>query len=328
MPADSTLTTTVGSGSDDVAITLQRYFSRELLKTLEENVVLAQFGKRINLPAKMGTKTMRFHRYAEAAAANVSTLTEGTAPTSTHLAVENVDADLTQYGEVISITDVVLATELFNNTEQATKRAGQDGALKVDEVIRAELFSNDTDIPSGNNTFSGSTTSYGTSIKPINATDLLDAATSLKIQKAMPLGGNFVAVCAPQVCRDIMNDGDWLEAHKYANPESILRGEAGRIHGVRVVETTVPYQAATGDQYTYSSSGTVFGTAVLGADAFGIPNLASQSPFSPSIIITSGADKNDPLNQVTTIGFKIFLTAKNIQPKHLARIYSKTNYGS
>lgn len=328
MAADSVLTTTVGSDAADVAITLQRLFQKDLLKTIVENTVLDQFGKKVNLPAKSGSKTMRFFRYAEAAAANISTLTEGTAPTSSHLAAESVDADLTQYGEVISVSDLLMATELFNNVEQATLRAGRDGALKCDEVIRTELFSNDTDIPSGNNIFSGPATSWGSTITAVNAKDFLDAATSLKIQSATPIGNSFVAICGPQVCRDLMNDGDWIEAHKYANPESILKGEAGRIHGVRVIETTVPYEAAVGDQYTASAAGGYFGSAVVGSEAYAIPNLSAQSPFSPQIIITSGADKTDPLNQKTTIGFKVFFTAKNIQPKHLARVYSKTDYSS
>jgi len=243
------------------------------------------------------------------------------------LQIESVDVDLYQYGQVIAISDLASATELFNNLEQATLRVGRDAALKMDGIIRDELFSNDAGIPSGNNIYSGSTTTWGSSISAVDATDFLDAATSLKIQAATPINGFFVAVVGPQVARDLMNDGDWIAAHHYAAPDNIVRGEIGRLHGVRFVETTLPYRAVVGNQYTYASAGAYYGSVVVGAEAYACASLNSQSPFAPSIIITNGADKSDPLNLQTKVGMKFYTAAVNIQPKHIARVYSTTNYG-
>jgi len=134
-------------------------------------------------------------------------------------------------------------------------------------------------------------------------------------------------VVGPQVARDLMNDGDWIAAHHYAAPDNIVRGEIGRLHGVRFVETTLPYRAAVGAQFTYVSNGAYYGSVVVGAEAYACASLNSQSPFAPSIIITNGADKSDPLNLQTKVGMKFYTAAKNIQPKHIARVYSTTNYG-
>ncbi len=326
--ASRNLTSTIGSDTGDLAQhALQRYFSRELLKTIEQTVVLDQFASKQPLPEKSGSKTMRFFRYDEGNAANVSTITEGTNPAASALQIESVDVDLTQYGQVIAISDLASATELFNNLEQATLRVGRDAALKMDGIIRDELFSNDADIPSGNNIYSGSTTSWGSSISAVDSTDFLDAATSLKIEAATPINGFFVAVVGPQVARDLMNDGDWIAAHHYASPDNIVRGEIGRLHGVRFVETTLPYRAAVGAQFTYVNNGAYYGSVVVGAEAYACASLNSQSPFAPSVIITNGADKSDPLNLQTKVGMKFYTAAKNIQPKHIARVYSTTNYG-
>ena len=326
--ASRNLTSTIGSDTGDLAQhALQRYFSRELLKTIEQTVVLDQFASKQPLPEKSGSKTMRFFRYDEGNAANVSTITEGTNPAASALQIESVDVDLTQYGQVIAISDLASATELFNNLEQATLRVGRDAALKMDGIIRDELFSNDADIPSGNNIYSGSTTSWGSSISAVDATDFLDAATSLKIEAATPINGFFVAVVGPQVARDLMNDGDWIAAHHYASPDNIVRGEIGRLHGVRFVETTLPYRAAVGAQFTYVNNGAYYGSVVVGAEAYACASLNSQSPFAPSVIITNGADKSDPLNLQTKVGMKFYTAAVNIQPKHIARVYSTTNYG-
>jgi N4-gp56 family major capsid protein len=326
MPADSTITTSGGSGSNDISVAMQRYFSRELLATIEKTVVLDQFAMKAPLPEKSGGKTMRFFRYEEGDAANVDTLTEGTTPTTKALQMETVDVDLVQYGQVLSISDIADATALFNNIEQATLRIGRDSALKLDSVIRTELFSNTTGI---SNIYSGATTSYGAAITAADASDWLDAATALKINAASPLDGGFVAIVGPQQARDLLADSEWQEAHHYAEPQARLRGEIGRMHGVRFVETTEPFIASSGgSQYTYNSSGDIYGSVVVGAQAYGVPSLSSQSPYSPSVYIVSGADKNDPLNQRILVGFKSFFAAKNIQPKHIARVYSKTGYSA
>jgi len=326
MPADSTITTSGGSGSNDISVAMQRYFSRELLATIEKTVVLDQFAMKAPLPEKSGGKTMRFFRYEEGDAANVDTLTEGTTPTTKALQMETVDVDLVQYGQVLSISDIADATALFNNIEQATLRIGRDSALKLDSVIRTELFSNTTGI---SNIYSGATTTYGASITAADASDWLDAATALKINAASPLDGGFVAIVGPQQARDLLADSEWQEAHHYAEPQARLRGEIGRMHGVRFVETTEPFIAGSGgSQYTYNAAGDIFGSVVVGAQAYGVPSLSSQSPYSPSVYIVSGADKNDPLNQRILVGFKSFFAAKNIQPKHIARVYSKTGYSA
>ena len=326
--ASRNLTSTIGSDTGDLAQhALQRYFSRELLKTIEQTVVLDQFASKQPLPEKSGSKTIRFFRYDEGSDANISTITEGTNPSANALQIDSVDVDLTQYGQVIAISDLASATELFNNLEQATLRVGRDSALKMDSIIRNELFSNDGDIPTENNIYSGSTTTWGSSISAVDATDFLDAATSLKIQSATPINGFFIAVVGPQVARDLMNDGDWIAAHHYADPGAVVRGEIGRLHGVRFVETTLPFRAVVGNQYTYNSTGGYYGSVVVGAEAYACASLSSQSPFAPSVIITNGADKSDPLNLQTKVGMKFYTAAKNIQPKHIARVYSTTNYG-
>lgn len=336
--ADTTISTSNGGGGSaaggDISHAMQEYFSRELLATIEKTVVLDQFAMKAPLPERAGGTTIRFFRYEAGDAGHVDTLTEGSTPQTKALQLEYVEKGLTQYGQILSISDIADATALFNNIEQATLRIGRDSALKLDSVIRTELFSNDAGIPAGNNIYSGSPTSYSSSITAADASDWLDAATALKIQAATPIDGGFVAVVGPQQARDLLADSEWQEAHHYAEPQARLRGEIGRMHGVRFVETTEPFifdnDGSTDTQYTYDDSTSTkgYGSVVVGAQAYGVPALASQSPYSPSVYIVTGADKNDPLNQRILVGFKSFFAAKNIQPKHIARVYSKTGYSS
>jgi len=62
--ASRNLTSTIGDGSNDLqTLALQRYFSKELLNTIEQTLVLDQFATKQPLPEKSGSKTMRFFRY-------------------------------------------------------------------------------------------------------------------------------------------------------------------------------------------------------------------------------------------------------------------------
>ena len=86
------------------------------------------------------------------------------------------------------------------------------------------------------------------------------------------------------------------------------------------------------DRYIYDTDdggGTAVDKSVhasffLGEGAYGIPELSSQSPFSPKIIITDSPDKSDPLNLTITAGFKCFWTALRQNTSYYVIMRSKT----
>ncbi len=324
------LTNTTNAGANDVSQSIQTYFDKKLLEQTLKNIVLDQFAYKADLPAKRGHKDIKFFRYPEAASGSVATLTEGTAIASgayKRLELETVSATLTQYGQVIGITDLLSAVELFNHLEQATVTNGQDAALKVDEILRNELGSN---VTNKQKRFAGAATSWATvggTDDAMTALDILDASTNLRVENARPSNGYFTAVMAPEVARDLMNDDDWLEASRYGDTEQLFKGEVGRYMGVRVVTTTNPFisKQATG-QYTYDATGLKYSTFVVGDQAYGGVNLASMSAYSPKMIISQGPDKSDPLAQLTTVGFKFYYGCEVLNAKHLVEIYSTTNY--
>ena len=323
--AGTTLTTT-GSSTVGPLSTLQQYFDKKLLEQTLKTIVLDQFAFKAPLPGKAGAKTIRFFRYPESATTDVAALTEGTAigtAASKQLSMETVDVTLAQYGQIVTISDLLSAVELFNTMEQATVQNGQDAALKVDELLR-NILGDSTAIQLR---YAGAATNYATvggTDDAMTALDILDAATNLRVNNARPSGGYFTAVMAPEVARDLMNDDDWLEASKYGSPDQLFRGEVGRYMGVRVVSTTNPYRQNT--QHTYNAAGTRYSTFVVGDQAYGGVNLATMSAYSPKMIISQGADKSDPLAQLTTVGFKFYYGGAIINANHAVNICSVTNY--
>jgi len=326
----------------------QKAFSKELLKYAVQALVLAQFGQRAPLPTGSGAKVIRWFRYdapssglgadgITPSSTGIQSLSEGVTPaTSTYrtLSLSTVDGTLAQYGQVVQITDILKATEFFDSLAQATKINGQDAALHADSLIRNELGANGTTKRYGSSVADFATLiGTATASAKITATNVLDCTTNLKINRAPMINGNYVGVIPPQISRDLMRDADWLTASQYSNVQALYQGEIGKFYGVRFVEATNPWiEDETEGTYDAvlaggsNTTGLIYSTFFLGEGAFGVPDLASQSPFGPQVIITAGADKSDPLNQTTNVGFKTFWCAKILNAAYFVNLRCKSNY--
>ena len=96
----------------------------------------------------------------------------------------------------------------------------------------------------------------------------------------------------------------------------------GSIYGCRVVTQTNSFvsQASTGteaNKFVYQPAGgggltntsDVIASFFFGNEAFGIPALTGDDPLSPKVVITDTPDKSDPLNQLVTVGVKLYFAA-------------------
>jgi len=316
------------SSTSGVSDQFQTHFSKKLLDYAVQALKLDQFANKAPLPKNSGNKAIRFFQYGEPATTDIATLTEGTAIASSayrKMEMSSVDATLVQYGEVIGVTDILSATDLLGTLKQASKTAGEDAALHCDTLIRNELVNEGEDSETDSRTkryAAGNLAAEDTFTEfrgnaaadyVVTADDLLDCCTNLKVNRAPQINGSYVAVMAPQVSRDLMRNDDWLEAHKYSDVQGLYKGEAGSIHGIRIVESTNPFRediSADTDKGTHAATGAIFSTFVMGDNSYGVPALSGDTPMSPKIVITDTPDKADPLGQMTTLGFKLFYCSK------------------
>lgn len=338
----------------------QNFFSKELLSIVQQETILDQFATKATIPKNNGNNAITMFRFGAPSVADVKTLTEGTAIGSANyrgLVLNKLTKALAQYGQVIGLTDILRATDLFNSLQQATKTSGLDMALWVDSIIRNTLigsnltlsgsfmgtgpeaagpvFSNDdacnnaagAAVPGINvygnpslcaQTFSGLNTE--TTNSTMKAESVLDSMTRLKRNRAPMINGGYVLATDPRVARDLMRDTDWLNASNYGNKGTpFYKGEVGSIYGCRVVTQTNSFvskgSATDGDQFINTTSANGGGTAAtkdiiasffLGGEAFGIPALTGDDPLSPKVVITDTPDKSDPLNQLVTVGVKLY----------------------
>jgi N4-gp56 family major capsid protein len=339
----------------------QNYFSKELLSIVQQETILDQFAMKAPIPRNNGNKAITMFRFGSPSVSGVQTISsEGTAISSANyraLALNSLSKSLAQYGQVIGLTDILRATDLFNSLQQATKTSGLDMALWVDSVIRntlvgSNLTASGSSIGSaaeGGGTFdnsdavntvasSGGVKVYGNpatlttqSFSALNsdttaanttmtASAVLDSMTRLKRNRAPMINGGYVLATDPRVARDLMRDADWLNASNYGNKGTpFYKGEVGSIYGCRVVTQTNSFvstgSGTASDEFVYQATSAGGGLAVskdiiasffFGNESFGIPALTGDDPLSPKIVITDTPDKSDPLNQLITVGVKLY----------------------
>jgi N4-gp56 family major capsid protein len=351
----------------------QNYFSKELLSIVQQETILDQFAMKAPIPKNNGNKAITMFRFGSPSIGSVQNLTtagEGTPISSANyraLALNSLSKSLSQYGQVIGLTDILRATDLFNSLQQATKTSGLDMALWVDSVIRNTLIGSNL-LTSGSsigsapevgstaspgpfenadacNTIASSgginvygnpstlnvggtlTQSYSALNSATTSTDcamgaaaVLDSMTRLKRNRAPMINGGYVLATDPRVARDLMRDSDWLNASNYGNKgQPFYKGEVGSIYGCRVVTQTNSFvslgSGTAGDQFVFNTSGgggvngvgkDIIASFFFGNEAFGIPALTGDDPLSPKIVITDTPDKSDPLNQLITVGVKLY----------------------
>ena len=258
----------------------QSYFSKEVLKRVQQLTVLSQFAKPVDIPKNNGNQQITMFRWGAPSTSGIQTLGEGTPITASNyrqLSLQKLSKSLTQYGQVISLTDVLRATELLNSLNQATDVTAKDFALWVDTVQRNVLVGSNLlqsspgsgiwgTAAEGSGTFensdavgtiaaSGGVCVYGNPAKlttqsfvnlnnltadtTITSESILDDMTRLTRNRANKIRGNYVFVTDPRIARDLMRDSDWLNASNYGNKgQPYYNGEVGEIYGCKVVVQT------------------------------------------------------------------------------------------
>jgi len=333
-----------------VSAQFQAYFSKALLERAIPLLQMEQFAMKTPYPTKTGgNKTIRFFRFGDPSITAISALSEGTTPSSgdeRDLTLSSVEATLVQYGSKIILTDVVLATELFSHLAQATKQLGEDAALHADTLCHRAIVLDSSTSTAGTNVSTSTYVRYaqngtnGTTWaaasapnSSMTATDLLDGATALFINRAPKIKDGYALVAHPAVIRDLQQDDDWLKVSSYSAPDQIFKGETGKLFGVSVVSSTniLSFATSASGVATASTAGNAgYANIILGGGAFGVPSLsslaASGSPFAPKVTILDAADKSDPYGQRVVASFKTFYAAKQLDPRFFRVIFSRSNY--
>lgn len=231
-------TTGLNSAGNDLSPEMKTYYDMYLIDNAKPKLVHDQFGQTKPIPKGKG-KTIEFRKYSPLPKA-LTALTEGVTPQGSSLNVTTVSATVKQYGDYITISDMLDLTAIDDNLVQATELLGDQSGATIDTVVRDI-------INGGRNQFYGQGNrlaryllvggeSSGNDYFGVENVRL--AVRILKNGKAKPISGNdFVAIVHPDIVYHLTKDSEWQNVKQY-DPKDWYAGEIGRIHGVRFVETT------------------------------------------------------------------------------------------
>lgn len=305
------------------------FYDRALIETASPYLVHDQFGQNRPIP-KNGGKKIEFRKYASLPK-SLTPLTEGVTPNGQKLSVSIVEAEVKQYGDYVTLSDVLDLTAIDNNVLEATKAVGRQAGITLDAITRNVL-------QSGTNVYyapkvgaDGKTTAV-TDRTGLDATCKLTVAlvkkvvAYLKAQNAPKINGDFVAIVHPYVCHDLMCDPEWIDAHKYTTSENIYEGEIGKIAGVRFVESS---EAAIykGAEMDCPDGLAVFGCLFLADGAYGKTEITGGG-LETIVKQLGSAGTADPLNQRSTVGWKAMKTAEILIEMYMVRVECCSSFSS
>lgn len=315
---DTQTQTTLLSG---MSAEMKTYYEKRLLDNAEPKLVHDQFGDRYPIP-KNGGKTIEFRKYDSLPKATTP-ITEGVTPDGNSLNVTTVTATVSQYGDWIQLSDMLDLTAIDNNVVQATKLLGSQSGRTLDTITR-DVLAGGTNViyaPKGDGTAVTSRATLDGTCK-LTPDLFFRAAAQLEGMNADPIDDCFVAVIHPYAAYDLMRSEEWIDIHKYAQPENIYTGEIGKIGNVRFVKST---EAKIWKGSGCPSGLAVFGTIVIGAHAYGVTEI--EGGGLQHIVKQLGYGE-DPLDQRSSCGWKATKVAKRLVEQYMVRIESCSAYSA
>ena len=317
----TTMTTETGSLSAE----MKTFYEKRLLDQAEPLLVHNQFGDKYPIPAGSGKK-IEFRKYSALPKA-LTALTEGVTPAGNSLTVTTVEGTVKQYGDWIQLSDMLQMTAIDNNVVQATRVLASQAGRTMDSITR-DVLAGGTNVIYAPKLGADGTETAVTSRKALDKSCTLtpklffQAAAQLGAMNADPIGDSYVAIIHPYAAYDLKTCKEFMEVHKYADPDTMFRGEIGKLGNIRFIETS---EAKIWKDDTCPSGLAVFATLVLGAHAYGVTELEGGGLEH---IVKQLGYGDDPLNQRASVGWKGMRAAERLVEQYMVRIESVSSYSA
>jgi N4-gp56 family major capsid protein len=300
------------------------FYDRTLLYRAVPLFVHTKFAQVRDIPRNAGTNTIKFRRYGNLSAATTA-LSEGVTPAGSQLSVTDITASVAQYGDYITITDVIDYESKDPVLVEAAEILGDQMGDTFDQLTRDVLAAGTVVTYVGQSSRGAITAS-----DLITATEVRKAARTLKNAKARritrminastgvatePVAASFIGFCHSNTTYDLQDETGWVPVEKYASTIKVIEGEVGKIGEVRFIEST--------NCKVFSAAGSggidVYATIILGMDAYGITRISGEAVRN--IIKPLGsAGTADALDQRATSGWKATFVAKILNDAFMVRL--------
>ena len=293
--------------------TMKTFYDTTLLENARETMVFTQFGEKQPLKGNK-VEWRKYNTFAKA----LTPLTEGVIPTGQTFGMTKIEAETTQHGDYVAVSDRLELESYDDVIFGATEEMGAAEGETYDTLTRNILVAGNSVMYCPNGDAEVESRAGITSACILTPDVVNRAATWLKKNKAPKINGSYVALIHPSVAYDLRNSEEWKEYHKYNDVAPIFKGEIGELHGVRFIETT------NGKIWKEEGGTAVYATLFLGAKAFGILDPEGEGM---EMIIKTKEQIGGPLNQFGTIGYKFCHGAKILYQERMLRVESGSYFG-
>ena len=300
-----------------VAPGVQAFYDRNLLTRAQPNDVHGRFGQKRPVPKNSGNQ-IKFRRYSQLAAATTA-LVEGVTPSGSALSVTDVTSTLLQYGDFVTLTDMVSMTNQDPVVTEATDVLGDQAGTTID-IVRRDVL-----VAGSNVAYASGVADRLSLINKLTAADLDKAIRFLKNQNAKymkegipasekigtsSVRKSFIGIVHPDVEFDLESITGYKSVSDYGSQEGLIEDEIGAYKNIRFVTSTnckiwTNATTATTAGYKATGGGTndVYATLIIAAEAYGLSPLSGEA-MSTYVKPLGSAGAADPLNQRSTVGWK------------------------
>jgi N4-gp56 family major capsid protein len=328
----------------DISPRTAAYVIKQLLTRAMPYMVLEKFGQTYPIPQN-NTKTAKFRRYflqgATGAAGSgsgnyfvplaLTPLLEGVTPAGNRLANADYTVQLNQYGDYVTITDVVMDTHEDPILSEATDIMAEQAGMTI-ETIRFNILKAGTNVFYANG---GSRAAVNTpmvlslqrqitsSILRQNGKMITQVVKSTPDYRTEPVEAAFIALGHPDIETDVRSMTGFIPTKQYGTTTP-YENEIGAVERVRYLTSTIfaPFPDAGGTKgLMRSTSGTladVYPILIIAKDAYGIVPLKGKDSITPMVVNPKPAP-GDPLAQRGTVGWKAWQSAVILQDAFFVR---------
>ena len=299
--ATKTQTITNVEGANQLANEDRIFYERALLERLLPELNFYKDAMKKKLPKNSG-RTINFRKFNSLTAPNAS-LSEGVTPDGNNLDVSKIEAVVSQYGDYVTISDLIQMTGIDPVLTETAELLGEEAGVLVDTKIQ-EAIATGTNVY-----FAGGVEARANVVESLTGADIKKLVRKLKNANAKRFADGFYHMqIDPSIAYDLMEDPFWVDVSKYAKPEQMEFFESTNLKTVDEGGKDIHIA------YAY------------GKDAYSCVDLENGAG-KPEIIVkpNGSAGTNDPLNQRASAGWKNCFTAVITQPMALVRVETCVN---
>lgn len=306
----------------------QKTYDQGLLYRVMESLAYYQMAtpaKAKSLNRNVGD-TLSYRRFEQLPLA-LTPITEAVNPIPGSISRTEITVQPQQYGTYYVLSDRIDMLDVDPVVQEVIDMNGQQAGESVDAIIRATVIT-------GTNVSypTGTSRAQQSGANPLTLKKVREAVTQLRANKAKPFmgeldgkgrGGKYMAIIHPNVWHDLTYDSPVINTFTYSDPSKMYSWELDELGGVVFVCSTMAavYPGAG------VSGANVYATHIIGAEAYGAPNIGGIGKFNTFVKPLGSGGTEDPINLRSTVGWKTEQAPVILNNNFMVRIESGATLG-